>query len=75
MRILVIVTPAKFAATAQAVYAFGMGVTVALLTLASGFLYARLGSAGFLVMAVLALASLPAISALSTSMRRIESQP
>jgi PPP family 3-phenylpropionic acid transporter len=75
MRILVIVTPAKFAATAQAVYAFGMGVTVALLTLASGFLYARLGSAGFLVMAALALASLPAISALSTSMRRIESQP
>jgi len=70
MRVLVIVTPAQLAATAQALYALGMGATVAVLTLGSGFLYARHGSEGFLVMALLALMSLPAISALSSSMRR-----
>ena len=68
MRVLIIVTPPELAATAQAVYSFGMGVTIALLTLASGFLYARLGSEGFLVMAVLSLASLPAILGLSRSL-------
>jgi len=67
MRILVIITPVELAATAQAVYAFGIGATSAMLTLASGFLYAGLGSASFLVMAGLALASLPAIWALSRS--------
>jgi PPP family 3-phenylpropionic acid transporter len=67
MRILVIITPIELAATAQAIYAFGIGATSALLTLASGFLYAGLGSTGFLVMAALALASLPAIWALSRS--------
>jgi PPP family 3-phenylpropionic acid transporter len=68
MRILVIITPVELAATAQAVYAFGIGATSAMLTLASGFLYAGLGSASFLVMAGLALASLPAIWALSRSL-------
>jgi PPP family 3-phenylpropionic acid transporter len=58
----------ELAATAQAVYAFGIGATSAMLTLASGFLYAGLGSASFLVMAGLALASLPAIWALSRSL-------
>jgi PPP family 3-phenylpropionic acid transporter len=68
MRILVIITPIELAATAQAIYAFGIGATSALLTLAFGFLYAGLGSTGFLVMAALALASLPTIWALSRSL-------
>jgi PPP family 3-phenylpropionic acid transporter len=68
MRILVIITPVEVAATAQAVYALGIGATSAMLTLASGFLYAGLGSTSFLVMAALALASLPAIWALSRSL-------
>jgi MFS transporter, PPP family, 3-phenylpropionic acid transporter len=71
MRILVVVTPIELAATAQAVYAFGIGASAAMVTLASGFLYARVGPAGFLVMAALALASLPAIWALSRSLSRV----
>ena len=71
MRLLIRVTPARLAATAQTVYAFGMGATVALLTLASGFLYERVGSAGFLAMAALAFVSLPAIWALFRCLQRV----
>jgi PPP family 3-phenylpropionic acid transporter len=70
MRILVRVTPAELSATAQAIYAFGIAATSAVSTFASGFLYAELGSDGFMAMAVLALASLPAVWALSRSLRR-----
>jgi len=72
MRILVVVTPASLAATAQAIYAFGIGAATALLTFASGFLYADFGSGGFLVMAALAAASLPLIWALGRALRRAE---
>jgi MFS transporter, PPP family, 3-phenylpropionic acid transporter len=75
MRILVIITPMELAGTAQAVYAFGIGASLAMLTLASGFLYARLGSDGFLVMAALAFSSLPAIWALSRSLRYVDQAP
>jgi MFS transporter, PPP family, 3-phenylpropionic acid transporter len=75
MRILVRVTPAALAATAQAIYAFGLALTAAVLTLASGFLYAALGAAGFLAMAVLALAALPAIWALRRSLDSAETPP
>jgi MFS transporter, PPP family, 3-phenylpropionic acid transporter len=71
MRVLVIITPVELAATAQALYAFGIGTSFALLTLASGFLYARFSAAGFLVMAALALVSLPAIWGLSRSLDRV----
>jgi PPP family 3-phenylpropionic acid transporter len=40
-------------------YALGAGATTALLTLASGRLYARLGAEGFLVMALLCAAAVP----------------
>jgi PPP family 3-phenylpropionic acid transporter len=72
MRILVVVTPASIAATAQTIYAFGIGAATVLLTFASGFLYADFGSAGFLAMAALAAMSLPLIWALAHALRRAE---
>jgi PPP family 3-phenylpropionic acid transporter len=59
MRLLPTIVPQHLAATAQAMYALGAGATTALLTLASGWLYASLGSRGFLVMALLCAAALP----------------
>jgi MFS transporter, PPP family, 3-phenylpropionic acid transporter len=73
MRIIVLVAPAALAATAQAMYAFGIAGTSALLTLLSGYLYAGLGLSGFLVMALLSLAALPIIWLLSRSLRGQES--
>jgi PPP family 3-phenylpropionic acid transporter len=72
MRVLVVVTPASLAATAQTIYAFGIGAATAVLTFASGFLYGDFGSAGFLAMAALAAASLPLIWALARALRRAE---
>jgi MFS transporter, PPP family, 3-phenylpropionic acid transporter len=72
MRILVRVTPNELAATAQAIYAFGIAVSIGLLTLASGYLYAKFGSGGFFVMAGLATTSLPFIWCLSRSLRASE---
>jgi PPP family 3-phenylpropionic acid transporter len=59
MRLLPTIVPQHLAATAQAMYALGAGATTALLTLASGRLYASLGSHGFLVMALLCAAAMP----------------
>ena len=59
MRIIGAIVPAHLAATAQAIYALGAGATTALLTLASGSLYAHLGARGFLVMALLCAAAFP----------------
>jgi MFS transporter, PPP family, 3-phenylpropionic acid transporter len=59
MRLLPTMVPPHLAATAQAMYALGAGATTALLTLASGQLYASLGPHGFLVMALLCAAALP----------------
>ena len=59
MRLMVAIVPQHLAATAQAMYALGAGATTALLTLASGSLYARLGARGFLVMALLCAAAAP----------------
>jgi len=61
MRVLAAVVPAALAATAQAVYGFGIGAMTAALTLESGWLYARFGSAGFWGMAVLAALAMPFI--------------
>jgi PPP family 3-phenylpropionic acid transporter len=70
MRILVQVTPAELSATAQAIYALGIAVTNAALTLLSGYLYTELGTGGFYVMAGLALMSLPFIWRLARSKKR-----
>jgi MFS transporter, PPP family, 3-phenylpropionic acid transporter len=59
MRLLPTIVPQHLAATAQAMYALGAGATTALLTLASGRLYASLGPHGFLVMALLCAAAIP----------------
>jgi PPP family 3-phenylpropionic acid transporter len=61
MRVIAAVVPRALAATAQAVYGFGIGAMTAALTLASGWLYARFGAAGFLGMAALAAVALPFI--------------
>jgi MFS transporter, PPP family, 3-phenylpropionic acid transporter len=59
MRLLATIIPPHLAATAQAMYALGAGATTALLTLASGRLYASLGPHGFLVMALLCAVAMP----------------
>jgi MFS transporter, PPP family, 3-phenylpropionic acid transporter len=59
MRLIVSIVPQHLAATAQAMYALGATGTTALLTVASGTLYARLGAQGFLVMALLCAAAVP----------------
>jgi MFS transporter, PPP family, 3-phenylpropionic acid transporter len=53
MHVIAVIVPQRLAATAQALYAFGAGGTTALLTLASGGLYASFGAQGFFVMAAL----------------------
>src|SRR5581483_1248208 len=61
MRLIRELAPAGLEGTAQAVYAtIGVGAASALLTLASGALYARVGAQGFWVMAALCAAALPA---------------
>jgi MFS transporter, PPP family, 3-phenylpropionic acid transporter len=59
MRIITAIVPERLAATAQAMYALGAGATTALLTLASGWLFATFGAQGFLMMALLCAAAVP----------------
>jgi PPP family 3-phenylpropionic acid transporter len=63
--------PPQLAATAQAVYGtLGIGATSALLTVLSGWLYARMGASAFLVMSGLCLTAVP----FSLSLKRLQSQ-
>ena len=60
MRLIVRTVPQGLEGTAQAVYAtVGVGAATALLTLASGALYGRLGAEGFWFMALLCVIALP----------------
>ena len=60
MQVIVRVVPLRLAATAQAIYGtLCIGLATALLTLASGLLYGRMGGTAFLVMAALCLLALP----------------
>jgi MFS transporter, PPP family, 3-phenylpropionic acid transporter len=59
MRVIPTITPPGLAATAQAMYALGAGFATAVLTLASGALYARVGGQAFLMMALLCAAATP----------------
>jgi PPP family 3-phenylpropionic acid transporter len=60
MRLLSGCVPPRLSATAQAVYGtLAVGIATAFLTLASGWLYARLGPHAFAVMSLLCLAALP----------------
>jgi PPP family 3-phenylpropionic acid transporter len=60
IRLIVAVVPVRLAATAQAIYGtLCVGLASALVTLASGPLYARTGGTAFLIMAALCLLALP----------------
>lgn len=61
MRLIPAIVPFGLAATAQALYAFSAGATTALLTLASGWIYAKFSAQGFLAMALLC-ASVPLLT-------------
>lgn len=74
MRIIVLISPTSLAATAQAIYAFGIAGTSAALTLLSGYLYALYGVSGFSFMSLLPLTALPIIWLLSCSLRDQEAR-
>src|SRR3954463_10917930 len=60
MRLIVQVVPIRLAATAQSIYGtLCVGLATALLILASGMLYERMGGHAFLLMAALCLLALP----------------
>lgn len=60
MRVIAQIVPPGLEGTAQALYGtIGIGSANALLTLASGWLYGRLGAPGFAVMALLCVVALP----------------
>lgn len=59
MRLLALSVPDALSATAQAIYATGVGAATAVLTLLSGWLYGRLGPTAFAVMAAPCLAAIP----------------
>jgi MFS transporter, PPP family, 3-phenylpropionic acid transporter len=68
MRVIVDNVPKHLAATAQALYGtFAAGAANAMLTLASGWLYANFGVGGFWAMAALCAAALPAALSLGRS--------
>ena len=59
--------PLRLAATAQAVYGtLAIGASTALLTFASGWLYASLASASFWVMALLCIIAIPLTAGLTS---------
>jgi PPP family 3-phenylpropionic acid transporter len=68
MRLIGALVPPELAATAQAFYGtVAVGAATAVLTLASGTLYAHLGAGGFWVMAALCAIAMPIASGLRTS--------
>jgi PPP family 3-phenylpropionic acid transporter len=69
MRLIAQIVPSGMAGTAQTLYGLvGVGGATALLTIGSGWLYARFGAGGFWAMALLCLAALPAIWMLQRSL-------
>jgi PPP family 3-phenylpropionic acid transporter len=61
MRLIGMIVPPRFAATAQAFYGtVAVGIASAMLTVVSGPLYARFGAGGFWAMGALCLAAIPA---------------
>jgi PPP family 3-phenylpropionic acid transporter len=68
IRLIVTIAPIRLAATAQAIYGtLCVGLSIALVTLVSGVLYARAGGAAFLGMAALCLIALPVCARLRAS--------
>jgi PPP family 3-phenylpropionic acid transporter len=65
MRLLAGNVPQQLAATAQAIYGtVGVGAATAVLTLLSGWLYARMGPAAFIAMSLLCLTAIPVAAGL-----------
>lgn len=69
MRLMGTAVPQHLAATGQAIYALGPALVTAMLTLASGVLYARFGASSFLLMALLPALALPLCSRLISARR------
>ena len=68
MRVLTKNVPRQLAATVQAFYSIvGIGAATALVTLLSGWLYARMGPPAFAIMSVMCLAALPVAAGLRRS--------
>jgi PPP family 3-phenylpropionic acid transporter len=68
IRLIVTIAPVRLAATAQAIYGtLCVGLSIAVVTLVSGLLYARAGGAAFLLMAALCLMALPVCTRLQVS--------
>jgi MFS transporter, PPP family, 3-phenylpropionic acid transporter len=66
MRVIAQTVPAGLAATAQAVYStLALGIVNVILTLGSGFLYARFEGQAFWMMALLCAAAIPLTRGLS----------
>jgi PPP family 3-phenylpropionic acid transporter len=61
MRIITEVVSPGLLATAQSLYAFAIGASSVVVTLASGWLYARLGAGAFWIMAALPISAAPLI--------------
>ena len=59
MRLIAVVVPPRLAATAQALYAFGVGGATALTMLLSGPLYEQFGAQAFLLMSLLSVVAFP----------------
>jgi MFS transporter, PPP family, 3-phenylpropionic acid transporter len=71
MRIIADTVPRDLAGTAQAVYGLvGVGGATAVLTVVSGWLFARFGPSGFWVMAVLSILALPIVGSLRRALQR-----
>jgi len=72
MRIITDTVPSVLAATAQAVYGLvGVGGATAVLTILSGWLYARFGPFGFWAMGLLCIAVFPVIWSLHRALLRL----
>jgi PPP family 3-phenylpropionic acid transporter len=71
MRVLGLCVPPQLAATAQAIYGtVGVGAATALLTVLSGWLYARMAGSAFLVMSGLSLVAVPVALSLKSQLER-----
>jgi PPP family 3-phenylpropionic acid transporter len=71
MRVIADTVPRDLAGTAQAVYGLvGVGGATAVLTVVSGWLFARFGPSGFWVMAVLCILALPVVGSLRRALQR-----
>ena len=76
MRVIADTVPRGLAGTAQTVYGLvGVGGATAVLTVLSGWLFARFGPSGFWAMAVLCILALPVIASLRRALQALTPLP